>query len=164
MVKGIIENTHIISSKTTKFIWLLGYNNFSKMDMYFETEGVIDKMIFFTILKCSQSIFLVCVIFFFYIQDRREYLVYICNKIHWLFYEPKKSTFSYNKNRRKYNNKIPAKLLIKLPSESKHKASVKYSYTCLFSWSISFFLTSIPPSNVKNICSVEGVISLEILN
>jgi len=40
MVKGIIENTHIISSKVTKFIWLLGYNNFSKMDMYFETEGV----------------------------------------------------------------------------------------------------------------------------
>jgi len=23
MVKGIIENTHIISSKVTKFIWLL---------------------------------------------------------------------------------------------------------------------------------------------
>ena len=41
MVKGIIENTHIISSKVTKFIWLLGYNNFSKMDMYFETEGVV---------------------------------------------------------------------------------------------------------------------------
>jgi len=40
MVKGIIENTHIISSKVTKFIWLFGYNNFSKMDMYFETEGV----------------------------------------------------------------------------------------------------------------------------
>jgi len=41
MVKGIIENTHIISSKVTKFIWFLGYNNFSKMDMYFETERVI---------------------------------------------------------------------------------------------------------------------------
>jgi len=41
MVKGIKENTHIISSKVTKFIWLLDYNNFSKMDMYFETEGVI---------------------------------------------------------------------------------------------------------------------------
>jgi len=40
MVKGIIEKTHIISSKVTKFIWLLGYNNFSKMDMYFKTEGV----------------------------------------------------------------------------------------------------------------------------
>jgi len=40
MIKGIIENVHIISSKVTKFIWLLGYNNFSKMDMYFETEGV----------------------------------------------------------------------------------------------------------------------------
>jgi len=40
MVKGIIENTHIISSNVTKFIWLLGYNNFSKIDMYFETEGV----------------------------------------------------------------------------------------------------------------------------
>jgi len=40
MVKGIIENTHIISSKVIKFIWLLGYNNFSKIDMYFETEGV----------------------------------------------------------------------------------------------------------------------------
>jgi len=40
MVKGIIENTHIISSKVTKFIWLLGYNNFFKMYMYFETEGV----------------------------------------------------------------------------------------------------------------------------
>jgi len=38
MVKGIIENTHIISSKVIKFIWLLGYNNFSKMDIYFETE------------------------------------------------------------------------------------------------------------------------------
>ena len=41
MVKSIIENTHIISLKITKFIWFLGYNNFSKMDMYFETEGVI---------------------------------------------------------------------------------------------------------------------------
>jgi len=40
MVKGIIENTHIISSKVTKFIWLLGYNNFSKINMYFKTEGV----------------------------------------------------------------------------------------------------------------------------
>jgi len=40
MVKGIIENTHIISSKVTKSIWLLGYNNLSKMDRYFETEGV----------------------------------------------------------------------------------------------------------------------------
>jgi len=40
MVKGIIENTHIISSKVTKFIWLLNYNNFSKIDMYFETDGV----------------------------------------------------------------------------------------------------------------------------
>jgi len=38
MVKGIIENTHIISSKITKFIWFLGYYNFFKMDMYFETE------------------------------------------------------------------------------------------------------------------------------
>jgi len=53
MVKGIIENTHIISSKVTKFIWLLDYNNFSKMDMYFETEGVhpsvinINKNLFF---------------------------------------------------------------------------------------------------------------------
>jgi len=42
MVKDIIENTHIISSKVTKFIWLLGYNNFSKIDMYFETKGVIN--------------------------------------------------------------------------------------------------------------------------
>jgi len=41
MVKGIIENTHIISSKITKFIYLLGYNNFSKMDMYFEMESTI---------------------------------------------------------------------------------------------------------------------------
>jgi len=41
MVKGIIKNTHIISSKVTKFIWLLGYNNFSKMNMYFETDGVL---------------------------------------------------------------------------------------------------------------------------
>ena len=40
MVKGIIENTHIISLKVTKFIWFFGYNNFSKMDMYFETEQV----------------------------------------------------------------------------------------------------------------------------
>ena len=44
MVKGIIENIHIISSKITKFIWFLGYCNFSKMDMYFETEGVIDMI------------------------------------------------------------------------------------------------------------------------
>ena len=41
MVKGIIENTHIISSKVIKFIWLIDYNNFSKMKMYFKTEGVI---------------------------------------------------------------------------------------------------------------------------
>jgi len=40
MVKGIIENIHIISLKITKFIWFLGYYNFSKMDMYFKTEGV----------------------------------------------------------------------------------------------------------------------------
>ena len=40
MVKGIIKNTHIISSKITKFIWFLGCCNFSKMDMYFETDGV----------------------------------------------------------------------------------------------------------------------------
>jgi len=46
MVKGIIENTHIISSKVTKFIWLLGYNNFSKMDMYFKTEGVFGSPVF----------------------------------------------------------------------------------------------------------------------
>jgi len=44
MVKGIIENTHIISLKVTKIIWFLGYNNFSKMDMFFETEGVVDKL------------------------------------------------------------------------------------------------------------------------
>jgi len=41
MIKSIIENTHIISSKVTKFIWLFGYNNFFKMDMYFETERVL---------------------------------------------------------------------------------------------------------------------------
>jgi len=46
MVKGIIENTHIISSKITKFIWFLGYCNFSKMDMYFKTEEVYTKRIF----------------------------------------------------------------------------------------------------------------------
>jgi len=46
MVKCIIENTHIISSKLTKFIWLLGYNNFSKIDMYFETEEVYTTTIF----------------------------------------------------------------------------------------------------------------------
>jgi len=40
MVKGIIENTHIISSKITKFILFIGHRNFFKMDMYFETEGV----------------------------------------------------------------------------------------------------------------------------
>ena len=40
MVKGIIENIHIISLKITKFIWFLGYYNFSKMDMYFKTERV----------------------------------------------------------------------------------------------------------------------------
>jgi len=44
MVKGIIENTHIISSKVTKFIWLIGYNNFFKMDMYFDTEGVYNSI------------------------------------------------------------------------------------------------------------------------
>jgi len=40
MVKGVIENTHIISSKITKFIWFFGYYNFSKIDMYFETDEV----------------------------------------------------------------------------------------------------------------------------
>jgi len=40
MVKGIIENTHIISSKVTKFIWLIDYNNFSKINMYFKTKRV----------------------------------------------------------------------------------------------------------------------------
>jgi len=45
MVNGIIKNTHIILSKVTKFIWLFSYNNLSKMDMYFETEGVILKHI-----------------------------------------------------------------------------------------------------------------------
>jgi len=40
MVNGIIENTHIISSKISKFIWFLGYCNFFKIDMYFETERV----------------------------------------------------------------------------------------------------------------------------
>jgi len=38
MVKGIIENTYIILSKITKFIWFLDYCNFFKIDMYFETE------------------------------------------------------------------------------------------------------------------------------
>ena len=38
MVKGIIENTHIISSKITKFIWFLDYYKFFKIDMYFETK------------------------------------------------------------------------------------------------------------------------------
>jgi len=47
MVKGIIENTNIILSKVTKFIWLLGYNNFFKIDMYFETEGVNRFLFFF---------------------------------------------------------------------------------------------------------------------
>ena len=46
MINGIIENTHIISSKVTKKFWLLGYNNFSKMDMYFETEGVLYSISF----------------------------------------------------------------------------------------------------------------------
>jgi len=44
MVKGIIENTHIILSKVTKFIWFLGYNNFSKIDMYFKTESIYKGM------------------------------------------------------------------------------------------------------------------------
>jgi len=44
MVKGIIENTHIISSKITKFIWFFGCN-FSKVDMYFEMEEVVRKKI-----------------------------------------------------------------------------------------------------------------------
>ena len=48
MVKGIIENTHIISSKITKFIWFIGYCNSFKMDMYFETDGV-----FYYWLKCT---------------------------------------------------------------------------------------------------------------
>jgi len=43
MVKGIIENTHIILSKITKKFWFLGYWNFSKIDMYFETEGVFQN-------------------------------------------------------------------------------------------------------------------------
>jgi len=47
MVKGFIENTHIISSKVIKFIWLIGYNNFSKINMYFETGGVFEMR-----LKC----------------------------------------------------------------------------------------------------------------
>ena len=41
MVKGIIENTRIISLKITKFIWFLGYCNFSKTVMYFKIEGVL---------------------------------------------------------------------------------------------------------------------------
>ena len=45
MVKSIIENTHIISSKITKFIWLLGYINFFKMNMYFKTEGVVSSRV-----------------------------------------------------------------------------------------------------------------------
>jgi len=44
MVKGIIENTHIISSK---FIWFLSYYNFSKIDMYFETEEVTTNILLF---------------------------------------------------------------------------------------------------------------------
>jgi len=40
MVEGIIENTHIILSKITKFIWFLDYYNFSKIEMYFEIDGV----------------------------------------------------------------------------------------------------------------------------
>jgi len=43
MINGIIENTHIILSKVTKFIWLFGYNNFSKINMYFETNGLQNK-------------------------------------------------------------------------------------------------------------------------
>jgi len=41
MVKDIIKNTHIISSKITKFIWFIGYCNFSKINIYFETDGVL---------------------------------------------------------------------------------------------------------------------------
>jgi hypothetical protein len=41
MSKGIIEKTQRIASKITTFIWFLGMCNFSKMDMYFETEGVL---------------------------------------------------------------------------------------------------------------------------
>jgi len=41
MVKGIIENTQIISSKITKFIWFLGYCKFSKIDMCFEVLHII---------------------------------------------------------------------------------------------------------------------------
>jgi len=41
MVKGIIEKTHIISSKITKFIWILSMCKFLKSNKYYETEGVI---------------------------------------------------------------------------------------------------------------------------
>ena len=49
MIKGIIENTHIILSKIIKFIWFLSYCNFFKIDMYFKTERVydyVDKLLF----------------------------------------------------------------------------------------------------------------------
>jgi len=55
MVKAIIENTHIISSKITKFIWFLGYCIFSKMNMYFETEG--EKYPHIGILKNTHIVF-----------------------------------------------------------------------------------------------------------
>jgi len=58
MVKGIIENTQIISSKVTKFIWLLGYNNFSKMDMYFETEGVFTFVLYWSIFGTNRVSFI----------------------------------------------------------------------------------------------------------
>jgi len=46
MVKDIIEKTHIISSKITKFIWFLDYCNFFKMNMYFEMERVSHSYVF----------------------------------------------------------------------------------------------------------------------
>jgi len=80
MVKGIIENTHIISSKVTKFIWLLGYNNFSKMDMYFETEGVIFffkinvKIWFYETTKGTSSILFVTGVW--YAWCRRNHFIF----------------------------------------------------------------------------------------
>jgi len=41
MVNGIIEKTHKILSKITKFIWFLGMCKFLKSDKYCETEEVL---------------------------------------------------------------------------------------------------------------------------
>jgi len=69
MIKGIIENTHTISSKITKFIWFLDYRNFFKINMYFETEGVLSCNTLISIIILYHIINISCLdlpIYYFY--------------------------------------------------------------------------------------------------